>query len=83
MKTQSKEGIKPTIIGSTLPKTGEDGLDLKENTQRMCKMTEIKKRRDDDLEQSSCSASALRNASSYWKHIKQQQQNSGQEPRDG
>ena len=26
MKTQSKEGIKATIIGSTLPKTGEDGL---------------------------------------------------------
>ena len=26
MKTQSKEGIKPTIIGSTLPKTGEDEL---------------------------------------------------------
>ena len=42
----------------------------------MCKMTEIKKRRDDDLEQSSSSANALRNASSYWKHIKQQQQNS-------
>ena len=26
MKTQSRETIKPTIIGSTLPKTGEDGL---------------------------------------------------------
>ena len=37
-------------------------------------MTETKKRRDDDLEQSRSSANALRNASSYWKHIKQQQQ---------
>ena len=47
-------------------------------------MTEIKQTRDDDLEQSSSSANALLNASSYWKHIKhQQQQNSGQEPRDG
>ena len=26
MKTQSREAIKPTRIGSTLPKTGEDGL---------------------------------------------------------
>ena len=26
IKTQSKEAIKPTRIGSTLPKTGEDGL---------------------------------------------------------
>ena len=46
-------------------------------------MTEIKKRRDDDLEQSSSSANALRNASSFWKHIKQQQQYSSQELRDG
>ena len=38
MKIQSKEGIKPTIIGSTLPKTGEDGFYLKENTQRLCKI---------------------------------------------
>ena len=49
----------------------------------MCKMTEIKKRRDDDFEQSSSSANALRNASSYLEHIKQQQQYSGQELRDG
>ena len=48
----------------------------------MCKMTENNKRRDDDFEQSSSSANALRNASSYWKHFKQQQ-NSGQEHRDG
>ena len=33
VKTQSREGFKPTRIGSTLPKTGEDGLYLKENTQ--------------------------------------------------
>ena len=26
MKTQPREAIKPTRIGSTLPKTGEDGL---------------------------------------------------------
>ena len=26
MKTQSREAIKPTRVGSTLPKTGEDGL---------------------------------------------------------
>ena len=26
MKTQSREALKPTRIGSTLPKTGEDGL---------------------------------------------------------
>ena len=26
MKNQSKEEIKPTTTGSTLPKTGEDGL---------------------------------------------------------
>ena len=47
----------------------------------LCKMTENKKRRDDDLEQSSSSANALRNASSYRKQIKQQ--HSGQEHRDG
>ena len=46
-------------------------------------MTENKKRRDDDLEQSSSFANALGNASSYWKQIKQQQQHSGQEHRDG
>ena len=40
-------------------------------------LKKIRKRRDDDLEQSSSSANALRNASSYWKHIKQQQQYSG------
>ena len=33
MKTQSLEAIKPTRIGSTLPKTGEDGLYQKEITQ--------------------------------------------------
>ena len=33
MKNQSKEGFKTTIIGSTSPKIGENGLDLKENTQ--------------------------------------------------
>ena len=33
VKTQSREAIKPTRIGSTLPKTGEDGLYLKEVTQ--------------------------------------------------
>ena len=33
MKNQSKEGFKTTIIGSTWPKIGENGLDLKENTQ--------------------------------------------------
>ena len=32
-ENQSRETIKPTRIGSTLPKTGEDGLYLKENTQ--------------------------------------------------
>ena len=50
----------------------------------MSKMTENKKRRDDDFEQSRSSANALRNASSYWKRVKQQQQqHSGQEHRDG
>ena len=33
MKSQSREAIKPTRIGSTLPKTGEDGLYQKEITQ--------------------------------------------------
>ena len=58
-----------------------DRLEGKYN--ELCKMTENKKRRDDDLEQSSSSASTLRNASRYWKHVKQQQQHSGQEHCDG
>ena len=33
MKTQSREAIKPTRIGSTLPKTGGDGLYQKEITK--------------------------------------------------
>ena len=77
MKNQSKEAIKPTIIGSTLPKTGEDGLFEKEITQGRCKNDrrqrynqKIKRRRDDDFEQSSSSANALRTASSYLKYLK-------------
>ena len=43
MKTQSKEGIKPTIIGSTLPKTGEDRLYWQEIQELDCvKTTEDK-----------------------------------------
>ena len=84
VKNQSKEGLKTTTIGSTWPKIGENGLNLKDIHIELCKMTENKKRRDDDLEQSSSSANALRNASSYWKHFKQQQQrHSGQEHCDG
>ena len=37
MKNQSKEAVKPTIIRSTLPKTGEYGLFEKEITQALCK----------------------------------------------
>ena len=51
-------------------------------TMNCVNMTEYKKRRDDDLEQSSSSANALRNASSNWKHFKQQQ-HSGQEHCEG
>ena len=56
MKTQSREAIKPTRIGSTLPKTGGDGLYQKEITQWPCKNDRnenednatIKKSREDE-----------------------------------
>ena len=62
-------------MGSTGRKIHNDCVKMTEDKMKTTLHSKkIKKRKDDDLEQSSSSANALRNASIYWKHSKQQQQ---------